>query len=450
MSAVLRVAVIGGGWAGLAAAEALCGYARVSLFEAGRQCGGRARAFGGSGGFAHADNGQHLLLGAYRQVLALLERCGVREEEAFLRLPLCWHMADGLQFSAQKLPAPLHLLAGVLAARGIGWGDKAALLRQMRALQGLRLEQDMAVAAWLRQRQASRVLQQQFWQPLVWGAMNTDLESASLQRLQNVLRDGVWAERSASDMLLPKQDLGRLFAEPVCRRIGKHGAEVRLETRVGQIALRLGGVQAPVVSGRALPPAVSGSLLVNGECFDRVVVAAAPYHVPALLPVETPPEVGEALNGLAYHAITTVYLRYPSAPCLPTPITGLATGTAQWFVDRDALGLGHGEVAAVISLSEQHGKLSRQDWADRVHRDLLRINPRLPKPSDSLCITEKRATIASVARAPDIPLAWLRRHGIYLAGDYLHPRYPATLEAAVQSGRQAAALLDKDVRRPAE
>ena len=122
-------------------------------------------------------------------------------------------MADELQFSAQKLPAPLHLLAGVLAARGIGWGDKAALLRQMRALQGLRLEQDMAVAAWLWQRQASRVLQQQFWQPLVWGAMNTDLESASLQRLQNVLRDGVWAERSASDMLLPKQDLGRLFAQ---------------------------------------------------------------------------------------------------------------------------------------------------------------------------------------------------------------------------------------------
>ncbi len=426
MSAAPRVAVIGGGWAGLAAAEALCGHARVSLFEAGRQCGGRARALGG-GDFPRADNGQHILVGAYRQVLDVLARCGVREEEAFLRLPLCWHLADGLQFAAKRLPAPLHLLGGVLAARGIGWGDKTALLRQMRALQGLRLEEDMAVAVWLRQRQASRVLQQQFWQPLVWGAMNTDLEQASLQRLQNVLRDGVWAERSASDMLLPKQDLGRLFAEPVCRRLRGYGAEIRLETRVPAIAQSL-----------------SGSLLLAGESFDAVVLAVAPYHVPALLPAAAPGEIAAALEALVYHAITTVYLRYPVAPELPAPITGLAEGTAQWFIDRDALGFGRGEVSAVISLSDQLGKLSREDWAARVHQDLLRIRPHLPRPEAVQVVTEKRATAASRTDQTAVPTVWLRHQGIYLAGDYLHPRYPATLEAAIQSGRQAASLLLKD------
>ncbi|MBH5330003.1 FAD-dependent oxidoreductase [Eikenella sp. S3360] len=430
MSAAPRVAVIGGGWAGLSAAEALCGRAQITLFEAGRQCGGRARAFGGSGGFAHADNGQHILVGAYRQVLDVLARCGVREEEAFLRLPLQWHMADGLQFAARRLPAPLHLLAGVLAARGIGWGEKTALLRQMRALQGLRLEADVPVAGWLRQRQVSHRLQQQFWQPLVWGAMNTDLEQASLQRLQNVLRDGVWAERAASDFLLPKQDLGRLFAGPVCRRLQKHGAAICLETRVPQMA-----------------QALSGSLLINGEAFDAAVLAVAPYHVPALLPEAAPPEIAAALAALEYHAITTVYLRYADPPALPVPITGLAEGTAQWFVDRDALGLGRGEVSAVISLSDQLGKLSREEWAARVHQDLLRINPHLPRPAAAQVITEKRATAASHVGRPAIPTAWLRRQRIYLAGDYLHPRYPATLEAAVQSGRQAAALLLKDAGR---
>ena len=74
----------------------------------------------------------------------------------------------------------------------------------MRALQSLRLAEDISVAVWLRRQQVSHRLQQQFWQPLVWGAMNTALEQASLQRLQNVLRDGVWAERAASDFLLPK------------------------------------------------------------------------------------------------------------------------------------------------------------------------------------------------------------------------------------------------------
>ena len=175
MSAAPRVAVIGGGWAGLSAAEALCGRAQITLFEAGRQCGGRARALGGGSGFAHADNGQHILVGAYRQVLDVLARCGVREEEAFLRLPLQWHLADGLQFAARCLSAPLHLLFGVLGARGIGWGEKTVLLRQMRALQSLRLAEDIPVAVWLRRQQVSHSLQQQFWQPLVWGAMNTAL-----------------------------------------------------------------------------------------------------------------------------------------------------------------------------------------------------------------------------------------------------------------------------------
>ena len=427
MSAAPRVAVIGGGWAGLSAAEALCGRAQTTLFEAGRQCGGRARALGGGSGFAHADNGQHILVGAYRQVLDVLARCGVREEEAFLRLPLQWHLADGLQFAARRLSAPLHLLFGVLGAHGIGWGEKTALLRQMRALQSLRLAEDVPVAAWLRRQQVSHCLQQQFWQPLVWGAMNTALDQASLQRLQNVLRDGVWAERAASDFLLPKQDLGQLFAEPVCRRLQKYGAQIRLETRVPQIEQTL-----------------SGSLLVNGEAFDAAVLAVAPYHVPSLLPEAAPPEVAAALNALAYHAITTVYLRYPIAPELPAPITGLAEGTAQWFVDRDALGFGRSEVSAVISLSDQYGKLGREEWIRRVQHDLRRICPHLPRPVAAQVITEKRATAASRTDNPAIPTAWLRHRHIYLAGDYLHPRYPATLEAAVQSGRQAAALLLKD------
>ena len=427
MSTAPRVAVIGGGWAGLSAAEALCGRAQVTLFEAGRQCGGRARALGGSSDFAHADNGQHILVGAYRQVLDVLARCGVREEEAFLRLPRQWYLADGPQFSARRLSAPLHLLAGVLGARGIGWGEKTALLRQMRALQNLRLADDIPVAVWLRQQQVSHRLQQQFWQPLVWGAMNTALEQASLQRLQNVLRDGVWAERAASDFLLPKQDLGRLFAEPVCRRLQKYGAQIRLETRVPQIEQTL-----------------SGSLLVNGETFDAAVLAVAPYHVSPLLPEAAPPEIATALDALAYHAITTVYLRYPVSPELPALITGLAEGTAQWFIDRDALGFGRGEVSAVISLSDQYGKLSREEWIRHVQHDLRRICPHLPRPVAAQVITEKRATTASRTDNPAIPTAWLRHQRIYLAGDYLHPRYPATLEAAVQSGRQAAALLLKD------
>ena len=98
----------------------------------------------------------------------------------------------------------------------------------------------------------------------------------------------------------------------------------------------------------------------------------------------------------------------------------------------------------MISLSDQYGKLSREEWIRRVQQDLRRICPHLPRPTAAQVITEKRATTASRIDNPAIPTAWLRHQRIYLAGDYLHPRYPATLEAAVQRGRQAAALLLKD------
>lgn len=425
-----KIAVIGAGWAGLAAAEMLCGQAELTVFEAGRSAGGRARTLAAGNGFAAADNGQHILLGAYRQTLALLARCGVAETDAFLRLPVTWHLADGLKFAAKNLPAPFHLLAGILTAKGITLGEKAALLKQMHRLRQLHPNDDISVGIWLRRENVCRRLQQTFWQPLVWAAMNTPLENASLQRLHNVLCDGIWGGRRDSDMLLPKRDLGSLFAEPVCRRIRACGGNIRLETRVP-----------------AVETALSGSLNILGSRFDAVILATAPYHAAALLPETLAAAVRPALEQLNYHAITTVYLRYPAPPTLPAPICGLAEGTAQWLIDRHSLGLGLNETAAVISLSDRYGRLRREDWINRVHADLLRLCPDLPEAEAALVISEKRATAAAVADFPALPAERLRRHRIYLAGDYLHPRYPATLEAAVQSGRTAAALLCADLLR---
>ena len=429
-----KVAVIGGGWAGLAAAEALAGQADVTLFEAGKTLGGRARAVAAdSNNFAFLDNGQHLLVGAYQQCLALLARAGVAEADAFLRLPLTWHMADGVQFQAARLPSPWHLLLGVLGAKGAAWGEKTALLQQMRALQQWHRRQqqngaDIDVAQWLRQHGVSQKWQQQFWQPLVWGSLNTDLGQASTLRLANVLADGVWRERAHSDMLIATGDLQQSWVAPVAEWVEKQGVAVHTGTRIG--TLRLAGE--------------TDQIWVDEHLFSRVVVAVAPYHVEALLPPQTPPEFQAALNTLHYRAITTVYLRYPQAVPLKHAITGLAKGTAQWLIARGALGGNAQEVAAVVSLSDQYGTLSNEEWTQRVHQDLLRLYPDLPPPIAGRAITEKRATIESRPDMAPVPQAWLRGQGVYLAGDYIHPRYPATLEAAVQSGQAAAAALLAD------
>src|SRR5690606_13266681 len=116
----MRVAVVGAGWAGLAAATRLhdAGCA-VTVYEAGRVPGGRARRVAHDGG-ASLDNGQHILLGAYTETLALMRRLGRDPQALFLRTRLCLERLDGsFRLAAPDLPAPLHAAAALAGARGL-------------------------------------------------------------------------------------------------------------------------------------------------------------------------------------------------------------------------------------------------------------------------------------------------------------------------------------------
>ena len=196
----------------------------------------------------------------------------------------------------------------MLGAKNVRWSDKAALLKQMRNLHIWHGE-DVSVGKWLRSQQCPQKLLAGFWRPLVLGALNTPIEDASLRVLRAVLQDGVWADKRAADYLLPKTDLNTLLVEPAIRFLRRYRARLYFERRVGRLALLPGGRVA-----------------VNGEPFDAVVAAVAPYHISALMPSETPEDIQTAFEGIRYHAITTIYLRYAETVRLPSVMTGLAEG----------------------------------------------------------------------------------------------------------------------------
>ena len=422
-----KIAVIGAGWAGLSAAAHLVEHADVALYEAGRVAGGRARGVSGDA-FSFLDNGQHLLIGAYQGVFRLLDKAGVDWRGHFFRQPLRWYLHDGLRFEAAwSLPAPLNLLTGLLRGGNASLGEKTALVRQLKRLQShhKRHLPDQSVQSWLDAQGVSRKWLAEFWQPMVWGALNTPLDEASLNVLCNVLADGVWAGCELSDYFVPRVDLTRAFAMPIVGYLQQHGAAWLPNQRVKRVLLdNHRGVR------------------VDGERFDGVIIATAPYHLENVWPPSLGDEVRLAIRDLAYYPITTVYLKYARAFRLPALMTGFAEGTAQWLIDRRRL-TGANEIAAVVSLSHRIRATPLQ-WAQRVHRDVLRVCPQVGKPVAWQAITEKRATIASRVNRAVPAQDELNRHAIWLAGDWLHPRYPATLEAAVQSGEMAAqAVLER-------
>ena len=286
-----KIAVIGAGWAGLSAAAHLVEHADVALYEAGRVAGGRARGVSGDA-FSFLDNGQHLLIGAYQGVFRLLDKAGADWRGHFFRQPLRWYLHDGLRFEAAwSLPAPLNLLTGLLRGENASLGEKTALVRQLKRLQShhKRHLPDQSVQSWLDAQGVSRKWLAEFWQPMVWGALNTPLEEASLNVLCAVLADGVWAQCELSDYFVPKVDLTRAFAAPVVAYLQRQGAAWLPNQRVKRVLLdNRRGVR------------------VDGERFDGAVVATAPYHVAGVLPPSLGEEVRLAIRDLTYYPITTV------------------------------------------------------------------------------------------------------------------------------------------------
>jgi squalene-associated FAD-dependent desaturase len=421
-----RIAVVGAGWAGLAAAATLAGRGMpVVVFEASRSVGGRARRVTLEG--IDLDNGQHILIGAYGETLRMMRLVDADPERLLVRLPLELRDVSGFRLHAPRLPAPLHLLAGLVLAQGLTVAERLAALRFVAALRRRRfaLAADESVDRLLARHRQTGALRDRLWVPLCVSALNTPPERASARVFANVLRDTLGGDRAASDLLLPKADLGALFPAPAAAFVAARGGEIRLGTAI-----------------RSIAPGDAGFRLdADPAAFSRVVLACPPQHAPALLaglPELAP--LAAMLAAIEHEPIYTCYLQYPESVSLPFPMLGFAGGLAQWAFDRGTLSGHAGLIAVVLSASGGHEALTHGELAGKLHAELAAALPGLPGPRWHRVIAERRATFSC---RPDLarPGNATALPGLVLAGDYTASDHPGTLESAIRSGVAAASLV---------
>ncbi len=423
----MRVAVIGAGWAGCAAAvEATrLGY-QATLFETTRTPGGRARRVGATvaGHGTPLDNGQHILIGAYAETLQLMNDLGVDMAQSFLRLPLTLQFPGGDGLRLPDWPAPFDALAGILGARGWRIADKLSLLKLAAGwrLRGFQCQADDSVADLCRGL-APRVMATLI-APLCVSALNTPAERASGQVFLRVMHDALFAESGGSNLLLPRRDLSALLPDPAFAWLRAEGAVLHLGTRVQAIS-REGAswvVHADTDTG-------------TSEAFDAVVLACPPLEAARLVETSGTDAVHwmAQARSLQYEALTTVYAHAPGVR-LPQPMLALrdsATEPAQFVFDRGQLDGPPGLLAFVISASTGESTAMTQQVLTQAHRQ-LGLQPLTPVQT----IVEKRATFACTPglKRPESDIA----PGLLACGDYVEGPYPATLEGAVRSGLEAA------------
>lgn len=460
--------VVGGGWAGLAAAVAgvRAGW-RVTLLEASRHWGGRARSLtvpDGHGGRLTLDNGQHILIGAYTATLGLLTSLGVAWPFCLQRLPLALRHADGTGVAvpgwASALPAamrPLGLAAGLLGARGWRWRERVAALAWAARWQrrGWTCAPQATVAD-LCLDLPPRVVEELI-EPLVVAALNTPMQEASATVFLRVLRDALQgaapAPLAASDLLVPRTDLGALLPQAATAWLAAHGAALHRGQRVQRLIRDGQRWHLQTATGLAQE---ADAVVLATPAWDAARLAASwagDAHCPA----------GEAqrlhawaarAQSLRHAPIATVYLR-PPRPWRwrwPTPMLALRCVPQQapaQFVFARTLGGTAAEpqdapvLAAVVSIPHPAWWSDRVGLEQAVRRQVAQALG-CPDVQALATVMERRATFACTPQLQR-PAPWIGA-GLVAAGDYVEGPYPATLEGAVRSGLAAVAVLEREGR----
>ena len=425
----MKLAVVGAGWAGLAAAvRAMRDGHQVVVFEATRQLGGRARSLAltrGNGDTALLDNGQHIMIGAYSETLALMREVGIEPRDVLHRLPLTLRFPDGRGLALPSWPPPLDAGWGILTARGWTWRDKLSLLRHAAGWQLRRFQCDERLTVLQLCRNLSPTVLRDLVDPLCVAALNTSADRASAAVFLRVLRDGLFGPArdgwQASNLLIPRLDLGQVFPHAAAAWLQTNGAQLRLGARVQ--SLRREG------AGWA----------VDGEAFDAVLLACPAWEAERLVAQSgtLARDWLAAVGGLTHEAIATVYAE--GGPALPLPMLALESGPdapAQFVFDRAQLGGPAGVFAFVVSTSQGDAQAIEQQVLAQAASLGWNLRP-------LKTVIEKRATFACLPglRRPAIGIA----EGLLACGDYVEGPYPATIEGAVRSALEAADRL----RRPA-
>lgn len=439
-AAIPDALVVGGGLAGLSAAVELAkAGARVTLVEARSHLGGRAFSFRDGVTGDLVDNGQHLLMGCYRRTFRFLEligSLGLLRFQPALQVNFLEAGREPLSLRCPPWPAPWGLLAGLWRMSGLGLADKARMAWVARDLarSDQRWREKLTVADWLSALGQTDRARRLFWEPLTLATLDESPTVAGAEYMATVLRLALLSGPEASRLVFSGVGLSELYTEQARAFIEAQGGQVRLRAVAG--GLQTGG-------GR-----VEGVVLRSGELLRAgAVVCAIPYSALARLLAHGPAELGYLDGPLGMFRpspIVSVHL-WLDREVTGLEFAGLLGTKMQWLFNKRLICRGVGDyLSLVVSAAGEVLGLPRESLVEMALAELRELLPeaRRAKLRHALVVKERAATfspeVGSAAYRPG-PLTPLEN--FFLAGDWTATGLPATIEGAVQSGQDCAALI---------
>lgn len=441
------VVIVGAGFAGLSAAVRLAGAGRkVIVVEATGGGGGRSRSFQHPATGLELDNGQHLMMGCYRETLAFLRAIGNERAVSFQRNLAVDMVKPGgarVRLRCPALPAPLHLGAGLAAMRGVGIIDKACALRAgvMLRSEAARPDDNETCDDFLRRLGQTQGIRNAFWDPLIWAVLNDDPLVASAAMLVAVLERVFLGTRDDSRLGVPRVPLSRLYVHDALEHLRQRGAELRLGQPMRAIETDADGVSAVVLRSGERIAARTVISTVPPQPLLEALPAAARRH-----------PVFQDVAKLDASPIINVWLVLDRAPFRDVPFLGLIGSPLHWLFDRSRIeGHDDGQVLLNCTISGARGLVDDRPATllELAKSELRRYFPDRPvQVRAHKIVKEHKATISHAAGTTQWrPATRSPVPGLLLGGDWVRTGLPATIESACQSGHDAAAVVLEDARR---
>jgi squalene-associated FAD-dependent desaturase len=444
----MRVAVIGAGFAGLAAAVGLQERRHhVTLLERRGVLGGRATSYRDAVSGEDVDNGTHLMVGAYAATFDLVRRAGA-EDLLLFQSDLHIDYVDDRGWSSLDCPpmvAPLHLLVGLLGLR-LPWSVRWQALRLGLAARFGKPPLGLTLAEYFRRTGQGADARRLLWDPLATAILNEAPERAAAILFYNVYREAFLARRDASRLVFLRRGYAELH-ERVARYFRHRGGVLCRRALAESISVEGGRARGVRYSQRAetRDDIRRGKPAVEDFVDADAVIAAVPWNAVAGLvpePLRTqPPFAGLARLGGSPIVSVEMWL---DKRVVERPMVGLRDSEMEWVFDKGAIYGRAGppqHLAFIVSAARRSAARTNQELIASAEASLRRYFPAMATAAvtRSLVLREADATFASDPEAEALrpgPVTAVR--GLYLAGDWTATGLPATIEGAVRSGLAAA------------
>jgi squalene-associated FAD-dependent desaturase len=482
-----RVAVIGGGLAGITAAIALAeAGAAVTLLETRPRLGGATCSFARDG--LVVDTGQHVFLGCCTAYRGLLGKLGMTAHAPLQDRFDVTVLAPGPDPQAPRsgrlrrtaLPGPLHMLSALGRYPFLSWAERAKVARPALAMRrvdpGAPGVDEQRFGDWLAARGQSDRARRALWDLFTVSALNIAGDDASLSLAATVVKTGLLGRSNAADVGVPARPLGELHGDAAATLLAKLGGQVLLGAKVIAIDSAVPGAsQFRIRLARPVGPTdptgpSSEAADVTGIPADAVVLAV-PHEAAARLvpPGALPDSTVAGWAGLGASPIVNVHVIY-DRPVMDLPFAAAVDSPVQWVFDRTrisgldrlrapashALGSAclptgaHRPQYLAISLSaaEEYVDMPAATLREQFVPALAELFPaaRAAQVTGFFVTRERRATFRQAPGTARLrPRAGTQLPGLVLAGAWTDTGWPDTMESAVRSGLAAAIELRRTV-----